>query len=428
MSTAIVPADHVGGEERQEDVVVVTPDVIEEPKSTTETKPTNELPAAPVKDTTTTPALKHAESAIVTAVKSTAPLAPVAAAQATIEDHTDVVEPALEPHVKKAAAHESVDVSSAPVATTSVVAAELAVPVGNTKTEEVKDVKDVTKDAPKDAKGEKKTPSRSSSSSSADETNTSTATATKTDKPLPLLVTPGTPTVTPATPSKTASPQVQPSTSTTSAAAVVAANQHPVPAKENQVIDVDAVVERVEKIKLAEGTEAKDKDVGRLVVPLEDEAQPVKETHPAPTAVKKIVDASASAAQVEDKKSKPSAGTASPKIHRRISARIGQYIDHKFLDEKKKGSLASSGVAGSGVVTAGDDKGKDKESFVSGSAQPHLATTHTHANTNAAAPTATTEAVGSAPPVLGAPIKVEPMGELEVKDEETVKSATALNP
>lgn len=107
---------------------------------------------------------------------------------------------------------------------------------------------------------------------------------------------------------------------------------------------------------------------------------------------------------------KPSTATASPKIHRRISARIGQFIDHKFSNEKKKGSVAPSAVAGSGVVIAGDAKGKDKESFVSGSAEPHLPTTHTHAPNVTA-----TDTVGSAPPVLGAPIKVEPMGDLEVR-------------
>lgn len=110
---------------------------------------------------------------------------------------------------------------------------------------------------------------------------------------------------------------------------------------------------------------------------------------------------------------KPSIAAPSPRVHRRISARIGQYIDHKFSNEKKKGPVPSSGVADSGVTTTGGDKGKNKESFVSGSAEPHLPTTHTHTTTSATAPAAA-EVVGSAPPVLGAPVKVEPMGELEV--------------
>jgi hypothetical protein len=93
---------------------------------------------------------------------------------------------------------------------------------------------------------------------------------------------PGTPTVTPATPSKTASPQVQPSTSTSSAAGVVpsvsATNEHPVPAKKDQVIDVNAVVERVEKMQLAEGDETKGRDAEKPAVPQKDEAVVVKET------------------------------------------------------------------------------------------------------------------------------------------------------
>lgn len=92
---------------------------------------------------------------------------------------------------------------------------------------------------------------------------------------------PGTPTVIPATPSKTASPQVNPSTSTSSAAGVVpsvsAANKHPAPAKKDQVIDVDAVVERVEKMQLVEGNQVKGKEVEKPAVPQKDEAV-VKET------------------------------------------------------------------------------------------------------------------------------------------------------
>ncbi|KAJ9116224.1 hypothetical protein QFC24_006815 [Naganishia onofrii] len=422
MSTAIVPADRVGAEEQKKDVVVVTPDVVE---------PDHELLAeAPVKETATTPAFEHAESAVAPAGLTPAPPAMVAPAHATTGDHTDVVKPALEQPTEKATApattHESTETSSVPFVAA---AGEPVVPVGNAKIEEAKEMKEIAKDSAKEAKGEKKTSSRSSSSSSADEANTTNATATKNDKPLPSLV-PGTPTVTPATPSKNASPQVKPSTSTSSAAGVVpsvsATNEHPVPAKKDQAIDVNAVVERVEKMQLAEGDEMKGRDAEKPAVPQKDEAVVVKETHPAPMAAKEAVEASTSTTQAEDKKSKPSIAAPSPRVHRRISARIGQYIDHKFSNEKKKGSVPSSGVAESGVTTTGGDKGKDKESFVSGSAEPHLPTTHTHTTTSATAPTAA-EVVGSDPPVLGAPVKVEPMGELEVKDGETVKPVAASN-
>ncbi|KAJ9121471.1 hypothetical protein QFC22_002087 [Naganishia vaughanmartiniae] len=417
MSTAVVPADHVEVAEEKKDVVVVTPDVIEEPKSTTDTKPTNELlNSAPVKETATTPALEHAESAVAPAAIATAPPAIVAAAPATSGDHTDVVKPPVKQHAEMAAIPSatsgSADIPVANVDAPSPASAQPVVPAGNAKTEEVKDV---TKDTAKDAKGEKKTSSRSSSSSSGDEANASTATANKTDKPLPTLVTPGTPTVTPATPSKTATP---------------AAHAVNVPAKDAQVTEMDAVAERVERIKLAadaEGLKGAGKEAEKPVVLSKNEDIAVKETHSAPSVNKDVVEASTSATEVEEKKSKPSTATASPKIHRRISARIGHFIDHKFSNEKKKGSAASSGIAGSGVITTGDDKGKDKDSFVSGSAEPHLPTAqHTHANTIDTAPAAV-ENVGSAPPVLGAPVKVEPMGELVIKDEETVKPAAGLN-
>jgi hypothetical protein len=39
MSTAIVPADHVGAEEQKKDVVVVTPDVVEVSTTVTKARP-----------------------------------------------------------------------------------------------------------------------------------------------------------------------------------------------------------------------------------------------------------------------------------------------------------------------------------------------------------------------------------------------------
>lgn len=120
-------------------------------------QPTDQLLAdAPVKETATTPALEHAESAVVPAATATAPPAMVALAHATAGDHTDVVKPALEQPTEKATApattHASTETSSVPVAA----AGEPVVPVGNAKIEEAKDVKEVAKDSAKEAKGEKK--------------------------------------------------------------------------------------------------------------------------------------------------------------------------------------------------------------------------------------------------------------------------------
>lgn len=90
---------------------------------------------------------------------------------------------------------------------------------------------------------------------------------------------------------------------------------------------------------------------------------------------------------------KPSASPSShPKVHRRISARIGQFME--FGSKKKTGPAAAT------AVVAQDEKSKDGDSFVSGSADA------------GAGPVAAGSAMTGGAPLLGEPIKVEPMGDI----------------
>ncbi|KAJ9098054.1 hypothetical protein QFC19_006489 [Naganishia cerealis] len=421
-------------------VVVVTPDVIEEPKpSTSEPETaaaaaaaTDAVTAAPVAESATAPALELAESAGVVAAK------PMAAADAAAP-HTNTVESAVKSApaaVAETAPAKAVVVGDKPHG--DAVVFQNGVKVANSGFKEIasdgKGEKKVKKSFISRLSGlfsfqlapssETKTSARSTSSSSSDEANASTTNA---NKPLPTIVaTPSTPTVTPATPSKTASPDAIAGTSTPAvvpAAAPASAamkSDPPLPSKAEN--EVDAIAERVEKIELHHDVpDFKGKQAEKPVVPTKkidvaDEGHVVKETHPAPATTNAVLEASPTSATTEDKKAE-SPAAASPKIHRRISARIGQFIDHKFSHEKKKtpSSPAAAAAAGSDVVTSEQGPGKDKESFVSGSAEPGVPLPATAA--------AAHESVAAAPPVLGEPIKVEPMGELvaEVEDAVTAK-------
>ncbi|KAJ9093585.1 hypothetical protein QFC20_007095 [Naganishia adeliensis] len=374
------------------DAAVVTPDVVEP----------DTLASAPVvAETATTPALDAAESA---------PLDSAPVVIAMKQDST----PAADASVVKSAVDTDEAPVVAPVPADGMVKAPTAVEHAEGVKKDVDGKKEVVKEKAKKEKREKKTKksllsrlsgifsfhsekSGTSSSSSDEEPSTKSKPAARA---LPTT------TLTPATPSKESTPVLA-----TGSPAVVESDATIVPVGEGVAPVV--VLSAAEEKTVGEGDKKAD-DVAAAMGKLEIEdmgkgkeesskVTEVKETHTTskdinPVAAAKPLDVPA--ANVEERKEKPSLSPSgnpspNPKIHRRISARIGQFMDFG----KKKDTKAPA-----------DDKTKDGDSFVSGSTDAHA-----HAvvpAVTAGAEKAVKRESASEAPVLGAPVTIEPMGEL----------------